>query len=562
MGAQIMGPIIKGTFNISTRNVITGETHCYNTMQNLFLNSGIDWLVQYGITYGSVAIYFGSGTTEPQVTDTALSAYLWSVNASLLSSNIDGLDTSASVTYKAAVPASDSYVGTIAEIGMYGYSYNQSKLLTHSLLKDAEGQAITVEKTALIELTVEYTLTVMRNGEKHNPYFSLLTSTALLYGTYAAGLGPLSFAGEYMRVVDGIKVFYRPVSWSLSKQAAAGTYSAANKQITYSGVRALATQLNVTYVHALIISQTYNFVGINPIIDFPDASILPVYTLEGMQVGIGDGTTTSFEPPLDFWLKDSEEIFIDGVKQTRGVDYTADHYNNLHNLTELNPTTAAIPVAGEIIKQQSTLIPLTTYNSNGISSSFRNYYNFPATLYRYKSSTSTDFFASFMSNCAFGLSAEKPLIIELLMDADPARDWAIDTWILSRIQPYSGTRYTFTTLLIEYADSLEGPWTEFLTATSVPYSTIYSDSDYYSTDHKSYTGTQAVTAKYWRFTPPNGTGTPGAYNSIMLCGYRAGHNIVFTNPPAADAVITMNAQLDRPLKNNKHVIDWNPVIQF
>ena len=44
--------------------------------------------------------------------------------------------------------------------------------------------------------------------------------------------------------------------------------------------------------------------------------------------------------------------------------------------------------------------------------------------------------------------------------------------------------------------------------------------------------------------------------------HRNGSPIHFTTPPADGAVITMNAEIDRPMKNANFIIDVNPTFQL
>ena len=43
---------------------------------------------------------------------------------------------------------------------------------------------------------------------------------------------------------------------------------------------------------------------------------------------------------------------------------------------------------------------------------------------------------------------------------------------------------------------------------------------------------------------------------------RNGSPISFTNPPAEGAVITMDADIDRPMKNNNFILDVNPTFSL
>jgi len=46
--------------------------------------------------------------------------------------------------------------------------------------------------------------------------------------------------------------------------------------------------------------------------------------------------------------------------------------------------------------------------------------------------------------------------------------------------------------------------------------------------------------------------------NVVCYLYRNGSPIRFTNAPGEGAVITMNAQIDRPMKNENFILDVNP----
>ena len=75
---------------------------------------------------------------------------------------------------------------------------------------------------------------------------------------------------------------------------------------------------------------------------------------------------------------------------------------------------------------------------------------------------------------------------------------------------------------------------------------------------------QAVTARYWRFTISNRINgilfSAQGHDSIMAYGEQL--PITFTQAPPVDAVITMNATVDCPMKNSNFIIDVNPTFEI
>ena len=107
----------------------------------------------------------------------------------------------------------------------------------------------------------------------------------------------------------------------------------------------------------------------------PDTGVYLSWNMSvtGDFVGVGDGETTEF--PLFFGMKyiipDSESIYVDGVLQTRDVDYTIDYYGGMLNFT-LPPPAGMFP-AVIITADYDIMIVLTMATTDGLG-------NFTATF--------------------------------------------------------------------------------------------------------------------------------------------------------------------------------------
>jgi hypothetical protein len=78
---------------------------------------------------------------------------------------------------------------------------------------------------------------------------------------------------------------------------------------------------------------------------------------------------------------------------------------------------------------------------------------------------------------------------------------------------------------------------------------------------------ETVTAKYWRLSTDVSGCSDAVKNGRFYANgisylHRNGSPIHFTTPPADGAVITMNAEIDRPMKNANFIIDVNPTFQL
>lgn len=519
---------VEGAYTFLARDIRTGEEQNLGTYHNIPCNYFYNLLSQdrhtslYGDNYFLKKLLLGSGSAEPSATDTALTSQLFSVEFSEVTDQVMGADLlSAGFTLKAVIPASSSYVGSIREVGIQS---SNNQLCTHALLKDAEGQPITIEKTEIMQLTVLCTLTFTVTDAPARfsvlPFFKYRLEDPTPYHIAYSGGGTGNYVNmqicsnrkEYLRVVDGKQIVYSPRSiFSKNISNLPNTWNATTRKTTISGCRILATEGNTHYVHQIRIGGKL-FCGIS----FPNATYFPLQVLADLPVGTGDGSNTDFNPPLAFWVKDTEEIFIDGVRQVRGVDYTCDYYNNLADLEELYPSNAALVIGGH---------PNTGYN----------YCRF------YKSDNTADFEPSY----SVTIKPEKPLIVELPIEDDPARDWTVDCWTMRT----GSSSYAVKTMLVEYSDDMEH-WTEAGKITRSFYNNWQTLSF------------EAVKKKYWRFTMEAQNTVPANGLHLQMYARRTGQPIRFTTAPPQGAVITMNATIDRPLKNDKHALDFNPVVQW
>jgi hypothetical protein len=293
------------------------------------------------------------------------------------------------------------------------------------------------------------------------------------------------------------------------------------------------------------------------ITEFPNLTLFPLFTLTALEVGLGDGATTAFKPPLNFWVKDTEEIFVNGVQLTRNVDYTCDHFNNLDGLEELIPSRHMILIEANIdtaypsndyIRQdyfcmpyEANSLPYSRITNNGLGESCANQRCYPLPLEGsghgngQRPSDGGD-----ITTPREYMFADNTHPVVFLMPIDELGfDWSIDTILLR------GRDGTHNWTVEGSNDGTE--WTVILNNLAITTSWRQEDLQ------------NAITYKYWRFTCNDISGTNAGLYIYMR---RKGAQIKFTNPPAANASITMNAKIDRPYHDGNHVFDVQWVYQL
>lgn len=500
------------------------------------------------------SVWFGTGTAEPQPTDTSLTTPLWrwvtndNGNSNIITTHrTTGKDNSYNVKCTAKIPATTAYVGEVTEVGLYFYGKGQF-MGAKALIKDAEGNPISIVKTDVEELLVDVHVKIQLGASgtfQWNEYWP----SYLGYSRYLPCFGYCSTIRMLSTYAD-----IHGAGYFGNKVKCGKTYDANNKAIVFSGCRFAAD--NVTsqrYVNGIALTVA-NSSGNNPSWvsgwwKFPNADIFPQRTLTGMSVGTGDGSTTEFKPPLNMWVKDTEKIYVDGVLLTRGVDYTCDHRNNLDELLELRPTAF------------SKLLNTLTLIGSSIGANYAGRHPLNGGCISYDSSSGSTY--------AYLLwDKDHPLIWELLEDTQVGLD--ADYFQMSGIYAVKQDDTSVSPLalkngvfILSYSHDLD-TWVEV---------GRYTHTGSYAAVYK-FVFAETIIAKYWKLdiditncsSAANMTRFMSFQNpsNISIISYlgRNGSPIVFTNPPVAGAVITMDADIDRPMKNSNFILDCNPTLQF
>lgn len=593
----------------------------------------------------------GSGTAEPSVTDEALTKDYegtWYTIGSGFSPvrkkckiiNFNKLE----ITFTYIIPADSSHIGTLTEIGLYStesYYYKDSnnqwygkqhKIFTHSLLKDAEGNPYVIDKTDLDQITVEYRISISSSNipllfsikyirsaisSADAPSYSMLKdkfgqlyTIAFWYNGFNGGINALrkyhgiKIIGKYLYGALSVGVGDGPIHdsayWDNIYNTETGQSSAPTNK---NSIRECCDDQGHFTIPARRIPVNWDknkhyilgflFTGTESPFRIPiyDKNLLG-FTIQHLQdyaVGIGDGETTEFRPPLNYWKENTEKIYIDGVLQTRNVDYTCDSHNNVDNLAELLPLHHATVVDADWMD-----IVATSYNINPDTRQFQvneayytgNNYIFDVDpliefdghdgqsvtrVERYPTvevlRRETESYWAGLSNEAYSeynnikmgiLSTVKPYIFELPIDD-------IDIpWDVNSVYLYCKSSSNILTFSVFYSDDKEN-WTQVC-----DHVTGYNPNrlnDYLPRSQPlnqwcEYSIGADITARYWKLQLHYESTTPSQkyinLGSDYLMGFaikHKGNNIRFTNPPAANSVITMDADTDIIYKDENTVID-------
>ena len=404
------------------------------------------------------------------------------------------------------------YVGQrITEVGFASYD-SRTSLMTHSLLKDSEGNQIAIVKTATDVITIYGTfyLTIGQPVDNSfvlaSPENSVIIANALLdadAGTQKVILG----AHTQMAYADDLekrKMHERTNIWLVTDRP--------NKRWVFP-----TTRFDYNVANNCMVSS----IGVPRIAAWrlPNTSIFPTVLLSNLAVGTGDGAQKAFNCPVPKIVPGSEVVRKNGVILERGTHYAIDYENNSAELPELfiSADPANCDVSGGVM------------NSYGGGKKFCVWDNVSTTPRQ-----------SIAPNNPLVFDFRQPIEVNRLII--PSGSLSPNGW---------STGIITTSIGFDYSDDGEN-WTNLHTTPVVSYGSVEADEWY----------NPSITARYWRLTCTGSTLSFGSYNCPNIRFGRVVPGLTFTNAPAAGDIITMDCRVDRPFKNPNWILDFGCSVTF
>lgn len=526
---------------------VSGKQEKIACFTNIVLDAFYNNLCTNGGYTTVKAVWFGTGTAEPLPTDIALTKELWMPINTIEYSKEPYIaeDGSWNRSFVASIPATEEYTGTVTEVGVLFNTGPKDWLGTKALIKDAEGNPISITKTDTEKLLVEVHMQMQYSGPvgfKCNPYYNFLLDdcSSLVFIPNLMHFNMAMLATHPDNFSGGARIG-NFVTYSKS-------YDKNNTRLVCSKGR-FSTDNTPTqrYVNAIGLFNLYDKNNNTPCgvpfgwFEFPNQELFPNITLRDIPIGTGDGSMVSFKPPLNYWVKETEKVYIDGSLQVRGVDYTCDNVNNLDSLLELMPSSFC-KLLNRVLKPSQAI----TSKRGG--------------KHPLKGGYVTRSWPSDSNYAYLEWDKDHPLMWELDLDnpVGASADYFCMNEIYSTLNGDTPGLIRGTVFILSYSDDLE-TWTE---AGRYTCPTNSSSAATYRFEFG-----QTITAKYWKLDTDVTNSVDSVKNgnfftnAVSYLG-RYGSPIVFTNPPAEGAIITMDADIDRPMKNSNFVIDCNPTLQF
>ena len=524
----------KNNYRLQHIDTITGETLHDLEFHNVVLDQIIDAVMQVPPIFqkGYFGIAIGSGSGTPSASDTQLFHQIKKFNATGKCSKKDNntLLFSISVT----IPASASEVYDISEVGVCFQpvlnSTQYNTLVTHALILDSEGNPITVKKkdTDKIILNCEVYITFESEGIEN---FDI---DAFVYNSSKAGTLVMQYIFGAATSVEAQKVSAAYGHYGYSDNP---FYTDKNCQSTYllpspnwvkdKNAKTLTVNFGPsrlpefsmpTYIKGI----TFGKLGT---IKLPNEAIFPRYKISNITVGVGDGETTKFKCPLNYFIQDSETIRVGNNEKIRDTDYTIDNEANQDELIELSAGNEAI-ISGGLYGYSAPLFR-KPFGQIGYSSNNYGYFGI----------------------CQF--DASNPLFL----------DFKESVKLNTLRVPLSNRSMTLT---LFGRDTEEEDWT------LIGQFTLNNENNHYNFDLCYYRYIKLTSTAEVPYMSNTGydSGYTNNYDTIEKCkekcyfiGY-VGDGIEFTTPPPAGAAITMDAYTDLPFVSPNNVLDLSATLTF
>lgn len=312
-------------FDLEVIDSKTGEIKQKAYAENIMLNQW--WTRQFAPNTCFNYIHFGTGTGDLDPARTSLFTFLGAKSAGSLATtnNFDN----GWVSYRKQIQLLETeYVGSeLKEVGI-GYDATSNHLVTHALLRDMNGNPITITKTNVDIINIYATVFVHWDtagyGNKFiyeinftsNTLFRILaglvaipTSYWIWYWRGTALIFSIDPANGYpTSIISGI--YYR--------DTIIVTFNAAQKKIISGTKRLAAASGNLLGgIKSISISRD-NWGCAEPYIAFNlDASWYEKTSITGESIGTGNGVNTNFNTAFGY-IKSGAKVYIDGV-ETAGV---------------------------------------------------------------------------------------------------------------------------------------------------------------------------------------------------------------------------------------------------
>jgi hypothetical protein len=320
---------IHNRFDIEVIDTATGEIKQKAQAENVICNQL--WTRLFTPNTYFNYIHYGTGNGTPSATDTSLFAFL-GYGSPVAGDDVystDLLNGVFSLRRKIQLAETVAVGETLTEVGV-GHGTGSATLCTHAMLKDMNGNPISIAKTATDVINIYATVFAHCDSTYFDHGAITLTgptnSRNLLFKWIfglgsPVGSGATVYPGFYYNVKTGCGVS-RTNGILPTKTLATLSFSLAAKTFTLVLTRLGVNDSNyIGGIHELAWCPATNYgYSTEYYTDFlirPDSDWYSPNLIEGEAIGTGDGETTDFA--TDFPIRSDARIYVNGVEQLSGV---------------------------------------------------------------------------------------------------------------------------------------------------------------------------------------------------------------------------------------------------
>lgn len=549
-------------------NNLLQEVKCHNAASS---KKFIDYYILGDTYYVYIILGTGIGTINIENADEKIFKLAFGSNSYNGFSRISTEPTFNNIHYRGTItfPAKTQYVGDLTEIALSGQYQGSSKVFSHSLLMDAEGNPIVIKKTStnMLIVTIDLFFSVNLPEQPYNfKYFPAWCS--ILAGKRFKNS---SYYIDGITIDDDVAGAYVP--WTFFKYAKLSTYYCGTETdsqgiLKYPVPAPFGTSIsftrpdqaspatvsintrwdsgnnNISFAHSIVFSG----IGVIPL---PNHDICPPYEYKNIDVGVGDGTTYTFLPYIN-------EV-VSAIGYVNGTQTNSSFQN-------FDPRKS--PLWNKCIKMRR-------YTSQNAAEE----YEVPS--YSYQKYSSSDPSAEFL-NYSLAILSEKPLsyntpFISSYYGIDyiyySEEGITLDHIRAGAVRTVNNSYYYYredVNIIISYSDDGIN-WTQIFTLTEA-YKT-----NYFSRTKAKYWKLYFGKTNYYNETIVATFSTKAQWNKNTSTAYGldpkyivAGDSqefdfgkcgITFETPPPEGAVITMDAILDLPYKDTDIVMTMSVEVE-
>jgi hypothetical protein len=364
---------IHNRFDIYSTNIETGVTKKVGVAENIVLNQM--WARLTARAGYFVNIHFGTGSGTLAATRTTLFTYL-DTKAAVNVTLIKAMPVS-SWKRKIVLNPEDNVGAVLTEVGI-SFNAATTSLVTHALIKDSEGNQISITKTAVDIITIYATVYVTFSTNNANLQICGFPNSNPLVNYLIGGVG-LAACYFYLGALPMDVLSTQPAVLSILIGASTGATWVAdvpNKKMNSSTPR-----LAIGDSNGHIAEVGFGTSQATPIfrLSLPATDLYSGLSITGATVGTGDATKIIFPLPSNNVKQDTIAIYVDGVLTT---DYTKAEIPILVPLFQDTASGGFDPNWGNHIDRRATfspdgtklILPATAYTIQGTPSDATNAY--------------------------------------------------------------------------------------------------------------------------------------------------------------------------------------------